>query len=1595
MAPPPRKVSHLVSFFEAPVTDPPAPRPTPRSRIVSPSTSAPANASPTPAPTLTPASTSSSTLLKGETKSLFIPKSSAPKIVRSGTVSTQVRKFSSSPAGPDITDAENAATTQRQPPKVEAGEARGSLSTMDWTERARTSPVDSKGPPTAAAPHTKPTLQTSQRPTSIVKDAFKPVRIAPRPPQPVSTAGQPAKTVVVPANVTSASNGGQTSFAITKNVPDLSKPSSSSSPQPIHAVQPPKVAVAPNTSTPGSTAKEVSEKDGEREIKQVNPEEGNASEVKESKEIIHFALEKVANIASVPTSDLSSAPQPSKSVAETAVESPPGPMSLFLASLVADESKLSPAEAPFSITSPPTPVTPSAFPPPKVARKAVPSAEEPSPLSSIYPSGQSLPLLSPPPMIPRVSYASTGSDPSEYSHSKPSRPSLHRSLTSVRTTLNLPAAVIFTHDAAPLVLPALDAQLKSLPVTEFSRPQDVLSEEEMQSWKEWCLGPRDGAFSRMWKSVVGSGKGGGKYVDVEKQGKEANRGTAAADERLLIFPPMHLLPTGLTVTDLKLNRWKARPIVTLSSLMSTLTDSIIAGEGSSSGISLQTVESFRDIMQMVSLIMSGSASSLVTTGWSKKVFVTLPAIISLDFVSAFGMALVWLWIFTGIALFAVYELWRFTGRFSSAPTTKSTGEGRDFEADSTERHFIPRIRNSRGYKITITFLATSLYLPLSKVAIGALAWTSDFWVVVNPYLTVDSPVFMTLGDPKVYYGASDFCYRTTMKRPEGLKNFNWAWVVLPVAMSTVVWLTFFLPWRLYQVVRAEAPKVDKYTELGELRRDQTGEYMRLLDEDKSVFSFLYRDYRRAWAHFKAIYMLVKLVNILLICLITKNNCIFRGHTTSSLGVIRESSLLAFMALFLIADTISKPFLNYVQNNSDRVSRISFVAIALIGLLVALNVQGESALGGAVLIIVEIITYLFNIYFTLVGVDLVQAIVQRLQYRLDFSIDLFSPRLDLPKHVSRRVWQETLSVILLASPEYKMPGPQKLSFTDEPGLPPQLLDFKGTQAERHIEDLRILRSCGLVPYHKELDRSRASDSKRLLQVRQEIQKFFTGPDIIWNPRHYPPAVVRSFFGRVDVVSFPFVCVFRYDEDPTNPIHLTGLSDLEDLIHQNGSPAILERRRVRLALRALEGQVVFAPYSETRLVGIRDGLQIESRIHYRTGVLRISRNSDVTWRGYPYASGFRVTISYADGQGQDSMGALRYDEHLTLDVEALGIPPDFSLSPAAAKLLRRNRDVIEAGLPRVEGALQKHRDHFRQMDEWKQGTLSHSFLFDVGTEDSLSLEDIDQVVQNQEKSPKIRQLASTHRGSLTYLQERKQAIGRSQIHQWWFVLWDDLWRRNSGIVPTLRNQASCFSPFYRTSIAYHPMARSDLEAYLRDRGLFVQQGKRGYFNSGFLNRIYFYLDEISYGGTPDSVALHFGHSTEPVTFKELDIVSPDRKRPQGYERSSPTDPESWLSTRTRATGDGTSYDDWTARDRLAFPFEEVYDQPGPLFVPGHRWDWCKDFLVHRMAGSAKTWLGLRPHHHDNRPFAGKGVTFDLRAGRDGWELPRRRVRLDSSI
>lgn len=242
--------------------------------------------------------------------------------------------------------------------------------------------------------------------------------------------------------------------------------------------------------------------------------------------------------------------------------------------------------------------------------------------------------------------------------------------------------------------------------------------------------------------------------------------------------------------------------------------------------------------RMLSLLAQHAFATTPSSPWYFRAL----SISSGDFVSAFGSAIIWLWIFMLVTALGMYELWNFTGRWKGLITNSNgsvgardaKGAGEGFDCESCEGVSSPfgrgvgdgcaprkvrwwtRIRASRGYKIAITFLVTTLYLPLAKIGVAALVWESDYWA--TPAIT------------------PELCYTTSTTG-----SFNFAWIILIVGGSSMIWLVAFLPWRLYRIVERVAPRVDPFTSRGEKRktRDAKEEYARLLEIDRQAFNFLY------------------------------------------------------------------------------------------------------------------------------------------------------------------------------------------------------------------------------------------------------------------------------------------------------------------------------------------------------------------------------------------------------------------------------------------------------------------------------------------------------------------------------------------------------------------------------------------------------------------------------------------------------------------------------------------------------------------------------------------------------------------------------------
>lgn len=180
---------------------------------------------------------------------------------------------------------------------------------------------------------------------------------------------------------------------------------------------------------------------------------------------------------------------------------------------------------------------------------------------------------------------------------------------------------------------------------------------------------------------------------------------------------------------------------------------------------------------------------------------------------------------------------------------------------------------------------------------------------------------------------------------------NWAPVILISSIISICAITVCFPIMLYRLVNGNLPHVDRYTELGRRRgaREEDREYRRVLERDDNPVAFLYKGYRRRCGGYRAYYLLVKLSVLVVVAVFSKDNCLFRSVLPrATIEVIRQGVLLFFLLIWLAVQVVLRPFNDLNGNASEVVSRSTYIAVTLVGLLVALDVRGSSFLNTYVL-----------------------------------------------------------------------------------------------------------------------------------------------------------------------------------------------------------------------------------------------------------------------------------------------------------------------------------------------------------------------------------------------------------------------------------------------------------------------------------------------------------------------------------------------------------------------------------------------------------------------------------------------------------------------
>ncbi|CAG8529899.1 7731_t:CDS:2 [Ambispora gerdemannii] len=930
---------------------------------------------------------------------------------------------------------------------------------------------------------------------------------------------------------------------------------------------------------------------------------------------------------------------------------------------------------------------------------------------------------------------------------------------------------LFKPGAPWIHLPQLDEFIKSLPKTEFTSPKDIMTDEEYQ-----------------------------KFIGQLKFYKTD------------IFPPMNQIPDDLSLDDLKNNNKQSNQRMQ-NDIVSAGIDGVLGAQGSLYGINMMKLEIFRDFIQLLTLTLSFVTSNLFGT-WLQTLLDTLPNLFSLNFQNVFGNGFAFLLAFFLICFAALYWF------------RKMTKHDPNEVVEGLESYpWNLRPERSKKENIVVVFVITSLYLPLSKLSIDALVWSDTFWPVTNPYLTTDSPEFTPLGSPDTYRAPDDFCYVTSMRK----QDLNFAFIIIPIALLNLAVLTVWFPIALKRLVDKNLPRVDKFNEMGEARKDIDKDYKELLDKDTCPYNFLYNGYHQRWATYKTFIMVNKIFLILLVVLISKDNCLFRSFGRTRIETIRQALQITLMFTLLLIHWRTQPFLLESQNISEYWSRFGYMITSFLGLFVVLQVGSTNA----IFIVITVINYTMGVavvWCVIKETDRFQSFVKNMQQRLDFSINIYSPKLDFNKHIKRRIWQETWTTLLLTCDQFKMPEKKIVAFSQSSYRPPYLLNFSGSVAERHIENLKVIQHIGIKQYNASI----APLSEALAIMRLKIYNNFVGPDMYYAPEMLM-VNLKTYFGKAYVVPFPFSVVFVYDEDDS-VVTLTKEWEIERYIRQNEDREIERRRGVRQMLRALEGKIVVGPCSD-----IGGG-------HNAVGLLSIQRKQGSRWRGINMNSGFEVTITYTDhgeinGPDDREISPEPPPPHeRAVGHDILGITSDFALTPQLQRLISDNSQLIESGFPKIRELMKEYRKFYHNEAVHKKETLTYAFFINIYDNPSIPLESLPTLLMSTEENPLIHSIPEAEYPALVYLYERMRVVNLSRVHQWWFLFWDDLWRKNAHEIPYLSQHPQDFSPTYRKSICYRPMIRAKLEEFLERRGCWKNGGKAGFLHSGVLNRVYLYLNNV---------------------------------------------------------------------------------------------------------------------------------------------------------
>ncbi|KAG7388240.1 hypothetical protein PHYPSEUDO_012898 [Phytophthora pseudosyringae] len=724
----------------------------------------------------------------------------------------------------------------------------------------------------------------------------------------------------------------------------------------------------------------------------------------------------------------------------------------------------------------------------------------------------------------------------------------------------------------------------------------------------------------------------------------------------------------------------------------------------------------------------------------------------------------------------------------------------------------------------------------------------------------------------------------------------WGLIVFE-AIALLITFSVPLPFVLVSSIRSNRPRGS--LENAKVTYDLDGEevpfddkvYARLVASDPSQlrcpYRSLYNGFEQSWSTYKVMQLVAKAMLAVVVVASARN--------VSTGGIV----VCGVYFMVVLLTTISRPFIDPVNDLMESSAKLTALVTAVGGTLGAWaqrNDMHSKYVNGflAFVLVVHFANLWVMLTVTLLGVANTRTLIKNWLGWLSFSdttrmIDDaraqdIIPHWDLNKEAKHRVWQAFWRAVL-----YDLaPDHEQFAVHDEDHV-------KASPAASRLMALdQAVISAGI---RRVSSHWRGKQQRYTTRLRQVVRTALEGIDVYWNEEigvrdgHLDSA---SCFGKMYVVPYPFHCVIVYDNtndeaiiwdevDESAPRDSKLHSNLAKLLFLNFSPAIVAKRELRQKIRALadlktpvrfpfsrvEKAVVTDYYEWTPIEGFKPmkvqyKAVVEFTCHYTCGVFKVKTSGDSVSKGgtkRPMADGFIVTMTYKDGRGYAKAPQTGKRVEITgrkavRDSDHFGLNPDMEENEYLKQIFEQTRGSWELGIQKMRA---EHREYRRQLiaiHSEANSVLSDDFWYFVYNNQYLSRKDLERYLTTRETNPLLRQMPQTHEKALDALYLRQRFILKSPSHKLWYIFWDDVYARNSGMTRLIPNGEpkpgrACradFDPNSATSICYKKKDRKDLEDWLSERRLFSQTRM---FHPGLLHLLYDEMKKLDEGADPKNI------------------------------------------------------------------------------------------------------------------------------------------------